>query len=77
MYEYIHTYIYVCMNTYIHTYMYRTVLGVIDLAVIMKKLLAKYDNMFEVPFPYSMAWHGIDLSLALLYICCALFYLLC
>ncbi|KAK7486811.1 hypothetical protein BaRGS_00021958 [Batillaria attramentaria] len=29
-----------------------------DLAVMMKKLLTKYDNMFEVSFPYSMGWHG-------------------
>lgn len=28
------------------------------LADIMKKLLTKYDNMFEVSFPYSMGWHG-------------------
>ncbi|XP_076465770.1 galactose-1-phosphate uridylyltransferase-like [Babylonia areolata] len=29
-----------------------------DLAVMMKKLLTKYDNLFEVSFPYSMGWHG-------------------
>ncbi|KAK6179882.1 hypothetical protein SNE40_012135 [Patella caerulea] len=29
-----------------------------DLCVIMKKLLSKYDNMFEISFPYSMGWHG-------------------
>lgn len=28
------------------------------LADIMKRLLTKYDNMFEVSFPYSMGWHG-------------------
>ena len=28
------------------------------LADIMKKLLVKYDNLFEVSFPYSMGWHG-------------------
>nr|XP_022330188.1 galactose-1-phosphate uridylyltransferase-like isoform X1 [Crassostrea virginica] len=28
------------------------------LADIMKKLLTKYDNLFEVSFPYSMGWHG-------------------
>ncbi|XP_041361353.1 galactose-1-phosphate uridylyltransferase-like [Gigantopelta aegis] len=28
------------------------------LADIMKKLLSKYDNMFEISFPYSMGWHG-------------------
>ncbi len=29
-----------------------------DLAAIMKKLLIKYDNLFECSFPYSMGWHG-------------------
>ncbi|KAL3867120.1 hypothetical protein ACJMK2_044350 [Sinanodonta woodiana] len=29
-----------------------------SLADIMKKLLTKYDNMFEVSFPYSMGWNG-------------------
>ena len=29
-----------------------------DLAVLMKQLLTKYDNLFGVPFPYSMGWHG-------------------
>ncbi|MCB0194620.1 MAG: UDP-glucose--hexose-1-phosphate uridylyltransferase [Anaerolineae bacterium] len=28
------------------------------LAAILKRLLSKYDNMFEVSFPYSMGWHG-------------------
>jgi UDPglucose--hexose-1-phosphate uridylyltransferase len=28
------------------------------LAEILKRLLTKYDNLFEVPFPYSMGWHG-------------------
>ncbi|KAL5004287.1 hypothetical protein ScPMuIL_017743 [Solemya velum] len=28
------------------------------LADMMKKLLTKYDNMFEMSFPYSMGWHG-------------------
>uniref|UniRef100_A0A3B3QJI5 Galactose-1-phosphate uridylyltransferase n=1 Tax=Paramormyrops kingsleyae TaxID=1676925 RepID=A0A3B3QJI5_9TELE len=28
------------------------------LASIMKMLLTKYDNLFEVSFPYSMGWHG-------------------
>ena len=30
----------------------------LDLADIMKRLLIKYDNLFEVSFPYSMGWHG-------------------
>ncbi len=29
-----------------------------DLAEILKRLLVRYDNLFEVPFPYSMGWHG-------------------
>ncbi|CAL8280201.1 unnamed protein product [Merluccius merluccius] len=29
-----------------------------DLADIMKRLLTKYDNLFQVSFPYSMGWHG-------------------
>ncbi|XP_063744949.1 galactose-1-phosphate uridylyltransferase isoform X1 [Eleginops maclovinus] len=28
------------------------------LADIMKRLLTKYDNLFEISFPYSMGWHG-------------------
>lgn len=28
------------------------------LASIMKRLLSKYDNLFEISFPYSMGWHG-------------------
>ena len=29
-----------------------------DLAEILRRLLIKYDNLFEVSFPYSMGWHG-------------------
>ncbi len=29
-----------------------------SLANILKRLLTKYDNLFEVSFPYSMGWHG-------------------
>ncbi len=29
-----------------------------ELAQILKRLLVKYDNLFEVSFPYSMGWHG-------------------
>ena len=29
-----------------------------DLALLLKSLLVKYDNLFEVSFPYSMGWHG-------------------
>jgi len=28
------------------------------LAQVLKRLLIKYDNLFEVSFPYSMGWHG-------------------
>ena len=28
------------------------------LAQILKRMLTKYDNLFEVSFPYSMGWHG-------------------
>ncbi len=28
------------------------------LADILKRLLTKYDNLFEMSFPYSMGWHG-------------------
>ena len=28
------------------------------LAHILKRLTTKYDNLFEISFPYSMGWHG-------------------
>lgn len=28
------------------------------LAELLKRLLTRYDNLFEVSFPYSMGWHG-------------------
>lgn len=28
------------------------------LAEALKRLLVRYDNLFEVPFPYSMGWHN-------------------
>ncbi|RZF39126.1 hypothetical protein LSTR_LSTR016936, partial [Laodelphax striatellus] len=28
------------------------------LADIMKKITIKYENLFNVSFPYSMGWHG-------------------
>jgi UDPglucose--hexose-1-phosphate uridylyltransferase len=28
------------------------------LARVLKRLLTKYDNLFETSFPYSMGWHG-------------------
>ena len=31
------------------------------LSAIMKGLLIKYDHLFDVSFPYSMGWHGIQL----------------
>jgi UDPglucose--hexose-1-phosphate uridylyltransferase len=30
----------------------------VNLADILKRLLTRYDNLFEVSFPYSMGWHG-------------------
>lgn len=29
-----------------------------SLAVVVKELTTKYDNLFNCPFPYSMGWHG-------------------
>ena len=29
-----------------------------SLVKILKQLLTKYDNLFEISFPYSMGWHG-------------------
>jgi UDPglucose--hexose-1-phosphate uridylyltransferase len=29
-----------------------------QLAEILKKLLSRYDNLFQTSFPYSMGWHG-------------------
>lgn len=29
-----------------------------NLARILKQLLTRYDNLFEIAFPYSMGWHG-------------------
>ncbi|GIY42202.1 galactose-1-phosphate uridylyltransferase [Caerostris extrusa] len=34
-----------------------------SLATIMKKLLTKYDNLFNTTFPYSMGWHGAPTGL--------------
>jgi UDPglucose--hexose-1-phosphate uridylyltransferase len=35
------------------------------LASILKRLLTKYDNLFETSFPYSMGWHGAPSPLSL------------
>ncbi len=32
------------------------------LADILKKLLIRYDNLFECSFPYSMGWHGAPMG---------------
>lgn len=29
-----------------------------SLADILRRLLTRYDNLFEISFPYSMGWHG-------------------
>ncbi len=32
------------------------------LADILKRLLTRYDNLFETSFPYSMGWHGAPMD---------------
>jgi UDPglucose--hexose-1-phosphate uridylyltransferase len=32
------------------------------LADILKRLLSRYDNLFEISFPYSMGWHGAPMN---------------
>jgi UDPglucose--hexose-1-phosphate uridylyltransferase len=32
------------------------------LAVALKKLTSRYDNLFQCSFPYSMGWHGAPFS---------------
>lgn len=34
------------------------------LAEILKRLLVRYDNLFETAFPYSMGWHGAPFKTA-------------
>ena len=33
-----------------------------SLADILKRFLTRYDNLFEVSFPYSMGWHGAPMA---------------
>ena len=33
-----------------------------DLAVALKQLTSRYDNLFQCSFPYSMGWHGAPFS---------------
>ncbi len=33
-----------------------------SLAAILKRLLIRYDNLFDTSFPYSMGWHGAPFS---------------
>jgi len=33
-----------------------------SLASLLKRLLTRYDNLFEVSFPYSMGWHGAPIA---------------
>ena len=35
-----------------------------SLADILGRLLARYDRLFETPFPYSMGWHGAPFEAA-------------
>ncbi len=30
----------------------------VDLAAVIRRLTARYDNLFQCSFPYSMGWHG-------------------
>jgi len=39
-----------------------TVAERLALAEILKRLLTRYDNLFQTPFPYSMGWHGAPMS---------------
>jgi UDPglucose--hexose-1-phosphate uridylyltransferase len=34
-----------------------------DLAVVLKKLTTRYDNLFQCDFPYSMGWHFAPFNL--------------
>ena len=34
------------------------------LAAILKRLLTRYDNLFETSFPYCMGWHGAPFSIS-------------
>jgi len=29
-----------------------------DLSIILRRLLRRYDGLFNTSFPYSMGWHG-------------------
>ena len=35
-----------------------------SLASILRRLLIRYDNLFETSFPYSMGWHGAPFEIA-------------
>ncbi|HEX6705284.1 MAG TPA: UDP-glucose--hexose-1-phosphate uridylyltransferase [Albitalea sp.] len=35
-----------------------------DLAIALKKLTSRYDNLFRCSFPYSMGWHGAPFDAA-------------
>ncbi len=35
-----------------------------DLALALKALTTRYDNLFETSFPYSMGWHGAPFRVA-------------
>jgi UDPglucose--hexose-1-phosphate uridylyltransferase len=34
----------------------------LDLSRLLKQVLVRYDNLFEVSFPYSLGWHGAPFS---------------
>jgi UDPglucose--hexose-1-phosphate uridylyltransferase len=35
-----------------------------DLAIALKRLTSRYDNLFRCSFPYSMGWHGAPFGIA-------------
>ena len=38
-----------------------------DLALAMKRLTSRYDNLFQCSFPYSMGWHGAPFDVGTAY----------
>ena len=36
----------------------RRPLGIVTETDVLKRVLTRYDNLFETSFPYSMGWHG-------------------
>ena len=36
--------------------------GRVQLAEVLRRILIRYDNLFETSFPYSMGWHGAPMD---------------